>query len=241
MGKRIISQRRGKGSFTYSANSFRWKIRVKHRDYDEAEKTSSIKGKIIDLAHYKGHLAPVAIVQYENQEKNYIYAPENIKVNEEIESGPKAVVRSGNTLPLKNIPIGTHIYNVEMLPGDGGKLCRAPGMSGKIVSVSDDSVLIELPSKKQKKMHPLARATIGIITGKGRTEKPWVKAGKKHHAMRARGKLYPRTSGVAMNAVDHPFGSGRGRQHAKVKSPSPYAPPGRNVGPIRARRTGRKK
>ena len=101
--------------------------------------------------------------------------------------------------------------------------------------------MIELPSKKQKTFNPTCRAVIGIVAGGGRTEKPWVKAGKRHHAMRAKGRLYPRTSGVAMNAVDHPFGSGRGRQHSNIKPASPHAPPGKKVGPVSSKRSGRKK
>jgi len=241
MGKRIIAQRRGKGSTTYRAHSFRWGIKVQHRQYDEKEKTSLMKGKIIDLIHSKGHLAPIAIIHYENNEKQYMYAPENVRVNQEIISGIKAEAKVGNTLPLKNIPFGSLVYNIEIFPGDGGKLCRAPGASAKVLSQLGDEIVVELPSKKQKMINANARATVGVIVGKGRKDKPWVKAGKRHHIMRARGKLYPLTSGVAMNAVDHPFGSGRGRQHAKVKPPPRYAPPGRNVGPIRARRSGRKR
>jgi len=98
-----------------------------------------------------------------------------------------------------------------------------------------------LPSKKQKSFLPECRATIGIISGSGKKEKPFVKAGTRHHLMRAKGKLYPRTSGVAMNAVDHPFGSGRGRHIGKSQIAPRFAPPGRKVGMIRARRTGRRK
>ncbi len=241
MGKNIISQRRGRGTTTYRAHSFRWLFAVKHRKYDEKEKTTLTKGKIINLIHGKGHHAPIAIVQYENSEKIYMYAPELIQVNQEITSGSKSEVKIGNTLPLKNIPIGTEVHNVELLPGDGGRLCRTPGVSAKIIAKAEDHVLLDLPSKKQKKIPGEARATIGIIAGSGRKDKPWVKAGKRHHAMRARGKLYPLTSGVAMNAVDHPYGSGRGRHHSKIKPASQFAPPGRKVGPIRSKKTGRGK
>ena len=97
-----------------------------------------------------------------------------------------------------------------------------------------------MPSKKQKQFHPNCRATVGVIAGSGKGEKPILKAGKRHHMMKARNKLYPQTSGVAMNAVDHPFGSGRGRHKGKPTIAPRFAPPGRKVGMIRARRTGRK-
>ncbi len=240
MGKRIISQRRGRGTTTYRAHSHRWISDVKHRKYDNLEKNSVVKGKIIDLVHSAGHSAPLALVRYDNHEDSYIFAPERIRVNDQIESGAKAQVKTGNTLPIKRIPDGTLIYNIELMPGDGGKLCRTSGNSAKVISKLGNHILIQLPSKKQKKILAECRATIGTLAGAGRKDKPIVKAGNRHHLMRARGKLYPITSGVAMNAVDHPFGSGRGRQHAKIKSPSRFAPPGRKVGPLRAKRTGKK-
>lgn len=241
MGKRIISQRRGRGTTTYRTHSFRWKTRVQHRKYDQIERESIIRGRVRDLRHNKGLLAPIAVIKYEDNKLSNIFAPDGMRVGDEVQSGPRSEIKPGNTLPLKSIPEGTFIYNIEIKPGDGGKLCRAPGMTSKLISNLNDVVLVELPSKKQKKLSILCRATIGMVTGIGRKDKPIVKAGKRHHMMRARGKLYPLTSGVAMNAVDHPFGSGRGRQHAKIKPPSRFAPPGRKVGPIGARRTGRKK
>jgi len=240
MGKRIISQRRGRGTTTYRAHSFRWNYEVKHRLFDQKERESAITGKIKDIINSKGHSAPLAQISYENNEINYIFAPEKIKVNNTVQSGVKAQPQIGNTLPLKSIPEGTDIFNIETQPGDGGKLCRAAGSSAKLVTNYINISVIKLPSKKQKRLNPNCRATIGVIAGSGRKDKPIVKAGKRHHMMRARGKLYPRTSGVAMNAVDHPFGSGRGRQHAKVKPASRFAPPGRKVGQLRARRSGKK-
>lgn len=241
MGKRIIAQARGKGSPTYRAHSFRWLADVKHRAYDGNEKTSSMPGKIVDILHSSGHSAPIAKVQYENGETGYIFAPLNVRVNDVVAAGFNASIKPGNTLPLIKIPEGTEIYNVECKPSDGGVFARASGVTAKVISSSPDGVIVMLPSKKEKKFDPMCRATVGVIAGSGRTEKPFVKAGKRHHLMRARGKLYPRTSGVAMNAVDHPFGCGRGRHVGKPKTPSRFAPPGRKVGLIGAHRTGRTK
>ena len=98
-----------------------------------------------------------------------------------------------------------------------------------------------MPSKKEKEFNANCRATIGVVAGGGRLEKPFLKAGKKWHAKRARGKLYPVTSAVAMNAVEHPFGSGRGRHMGKPNVAPRHAPPGRKVGLVRPRRTGRKR
>src|SRR3989344_1975292 len=106
MGKRIISQRRGRGTSTYKAHSYRWKIQVKHRKYDETEKNSSLRGKIIDLKHNKGFLAPIAVIKYENNEELQMCAPEGVRVYDDIQSGLTSEIKTGNTLPLKNIPEG---------------------------------------------------------------------------------------------------------------------------------------
>lgn len=240
MGKRTITRKRGKGSSTYRAHSFRHTSPVKHRTYDSIEKTSVIKGYIMDIIDCIGHSAPLAKIRYADGKISYILAPENIRNNDQIESGFNASLKPGNTLPLKNIPEGTLVYNIENLPGDGGKFCRTSGTFSRVLAVRGDNILVELPSKKQKSFNANCRATIGIIAGAGRLDKPWVKAGKKHHAMLAKGKLYPRTAAVAMNAVDHPFGSGRGRKKTKKKPCSPFDPPGRKVGIVQSRRTGRK-
>lgn len=241
MGKRIITQRRGKGSFTYKAHSHRFKGMIRHRKYDDTERTSSTTGWIVDLLHCPGHNAPLARIRYEDGETILTAAPLGIRIGNDVASGSKAAAKTGCTLPLRNIPEGTSVYNLEVIPGDGGKLCKTSGVTAKVLTKIGNKILVELPSKKQKKFNLDCRATIGRIAGGGRKEKPFVKAGKRHHAMRARGKLYPRTSGVAMNAVDHPFGWGRGRHIGKPKTTPRFVPPGRNVGLIRARRTGRKK
>ncbi len=233
-------RRRGRGTPVYRANSGHFLADVKYRKYDQIEKSSKISGKVIDLVKCPGHTTPLAKIKFANNEEAYILAPLNIRVNDIIESGFTSAINNGNTIPLKVIPEGTLIYNIESSPGDGGKFCRAAGTFAKIISSTKDSILIELPSKKQKKFQPDCRATIGTLSGHGRKDKPFVKAGKRWHYMRTRGKIYPQTSAVAMNALNHPYGSGRGRMHAKIKVVSRNAPPGRKVGKVAARRTGRK-
>ena len=240
MGKRLITQRRGKGSFTYKSFSHKYKGVIKHRNYDEFEKGSIINGRVVDLLHCPGHSAPLAKIKYDNGDETLTSAPLGMKVNDAVFSGAKAPLGTGNTLPLRNIPKGTSVYNIESNPGDGGKFVKASGGVATVVSHIGDKVVVKLPSKKQKVFYADCRATVGLIAGSGRKEKPMAKAGRMYHAMHARNKLYPRTSGVAMNAVDHPFGSGRGRHVGKSKIPPRGAPPGRNIGLIRAKRTGRK-
>ncbi|MAG50156.1 50S ribosomal protein L2 [archaeon] len=240
MGKRLITQRRGRGTSTYRAPSHRYISQIKHRKYDQKEKNVNY-GRIIDLVHCPGHSAPLARVRYEDGEQVYMAAPEKVAVNDIIASGIEAPVQDGNTLPLNKIPEGMSIYNIEKNPGDGGKFCRSSGAFAKIVTKFSNKIVIKFPSKEQKSFNPECRATIGIVAGSGRTEKPFVKAGNRFYAMKARNKLYPRTSGVSMNSVDHPFGSGRGSHMGKPATPPRNASPGRNIGLIRASRTGRRK
>ena len=234
MGKRIITQRRGKGTSRYRAPSHRYKYSLKYPKTNE-----KLKGIITKLVHDQARNSPIAIIEFENKEKINIPAPLNIREGSEVYYNDKQTI--GSILKLSDIPEGTEIYNIEKLPGSNGTFCRTAGNTSKVLMKTNDFVLIQLPSKKQKKFNPNCRATIGVIAGSGQKDKPILKAGKRHHMMRARNKLYPQTSGVSMNAVDHPFGSGRGSHVGKPKTPPRNAPPGRNVGLIRARRTGKRR
>src|SRR3989344_3223474 len=244
MGKRLVSQARGRGGPRYRSPSHRFRGKPEHRPYDENEKIGMVFGTIKDLVHCPGHSAPLAAVEYETGERGYILAAEGLRVNQKIASGINAPIEIGNTLPLKSIPVGTDVYNIESAPGDQGKFVRTSGGVARVVGKIKDKIVLKLSSKKSRMFNPECRAAIGIIAGSGRLEKPLLKAGKKYYAKKAKNKLFPVTSAGAMNATDHPFGSGRGgpTYGGKASSNAPRnAPAGRNVGLIRARRTGRKK
>ena len=241
MGKRIISQRRGRGTSTYKAPSFRYKGMVSHRTYDDTEKTGVMKGKVLDIIHCPGHSAPLAVIEYENKERILVLARNGMNTKEEVQSGNLAELNAGNTLPLGKLDVGTQIYHIEKSVGDGGKFVKAAGGSARIVAKGKTTVRIRFASKKQMDIHSTCRATIGTIASGGKSEKPFVKAGVKFYKMKARNKLWPKTSGVAMNSVDHPFGSGRGRHIGKSKIAPRNAPPGRKVGTIKPRRVGKRK
>ena len=149
-------------------------------------------------------------------------------------------IGNGNIIKLKNIPVKTHIYNIESKPGDGGVFIKSAGNSAIVNKVVGEHIFVLMPSKKEKKFHHNCRATIGVIAGAGRLDKPIVKAGKKYHIKKSKSKLWPRTSAVKMNAIDHPFGSGRGK-NPKSKVAKKNAPPGKRVGLLRPKRTGKKK
>ena len=234
MGRRIQGQRRGRGGSTFQAPSHRYKAELAHPKADD-----TVSGEVVDIEHDPARSAPVALVVFEDGDRRYVLAPEGVGVGDELQVGISAEVKAGNTLPLAEIPEGVPVCNVESRPGDGGKFARASGVNATLITHDRKAAIVQLPSGEIKRLSPDCRATIGVVAGGGRTEKPFVKAGKKHHKLRARGTKYPRVRGVAMNAVDHPFGGG-GRQHpGRPKSVSRDAPPGRKVGAISSRRTGK--
>lgn len=230
MGKRILQQRRGRGTATYRSPGHRFKGTIKH---------PSETGNVIDLVNCPGHSAPLMSVMQKNGEKTLTPAPQGIKVGDQINVGEKEI-KTGSVLPLKDVPEGTSIYNIESQPGDGGKFVRSSGTFAKIVTKTANSIIIKLPSRKEKKFHPECRATIGVIAGSGRLEKPFLKAGTKYFKMKARNRLYPSVSGTSMNAVDHPFGGTQSSHKGKPTIAPKHAPPGRKVGKLRPKKTGKK-
>jgi large subunit ribosomal protein L2 len=235
MGKRLISQRRGRGSPTYRSPSHKF---VAKASYPLSE--TPFKARIKDLVRDSARTAPLMILK--SSDKTFcLPAPLHVNVGDEISLGESKEFKPGDVLMLKDVPVGKSVSNVELKPNDGGKICRASGSFARILEKSDNSVTIMLPSKKEKVLSPQCRVTLGIVSGGGRPEKPFVKAGKKFYVKKAKNKLYPRTSAVSMNAVDHPFGSGRGSHIGKPSTSPRFAPPGRKAGQIRAKRTGRKK
>jgi large subunit ribosomal protein L2 len=236
MGRRIQGQRRGAGSPTFRAPSHRYKAELSHRKVEDGDVVS---GTVVGIEHDPARSAPVADVEFEDGDRRLVLAPEGVGVGDDLQVGVSAEIAPGNTLPLAEIPEGVPVCNVEANPGDGGKFARASGVSARLVTHDRNVAVVQLPSDEVKRLDPECRATIGVVAGGGRTEKPFVKAGNKFHKTRARGTKWPSVRGVAMNAVDHPFGGG-GRQHpGKPKSISRNAPPGRKVGDISSRRTGR--
>jgi large subunit ribosomal protein L2 len=235
MGKNLIQQARGKGGPNYRAKSFAYAGEARLVKLMPQLQT----GTITDFIKCPGHLAPLAEVNF-NGQKVLVQAAEGMSVGQIVTAGPGAELKNGNTLALKDIPEGTGVFNLESRPGDGGKFCRTSGVCARIITKSDAHVVVQLPSKKERLFHPECRAIIGVIAGAGRTEKPFLKAGKMHHHRRNRNKRWPNPSGAAQNAVDHPFGNKRTSRKGKNKVQSRHAPPGRKVGKISARRTGRK-
>ncbi len=240
MGKRIRVQRRGRGTPTFKAATHKRVAPARYPPLSKTEIEGMIRGKVAEILHEPGRGAPITLLKLDNGTSFYTVAPEGIYEGQVIEMGGEASIQIGNILPLGKIPEGTMVCNVELSPGDGGKLARSSGSYAVVVAHTSEGTIIKLPSRKTHYVNDLCRATIGVVSGAGRVDKPFLKAGAKFHLMRAKGRVYPRTRGRAMVAAAHPYGSSK-RGARKVTTVSRHAPPGKKVGLIAARSTGRKK
>jgi len=154
--------------------------------------------------------------------------------------GKKATLAIGNVLPLSAVPDGTVVCNVEGLLNDKGQYARSSGTSAMVIGRSEegDKVRIRLPSGDRKTVSSECRAMVGVVAGGGRIDKPILKAGIQWHKYKAKRHMFPRVRPVAMNPVDHRFGGGNHQHLGRPATISRFAPPGRKVGKIAARRTG---
>ncbi len=238
MGKSLLVQRKGRGTTQWQSPSHKKIAAVKHPKWAPGKTYS---GLVLGLYHEAGRGAPLAEVKYKDEPTtHFIVAPEGIQVSQRIECGENATLSNGNTLMLEHIPEGMPIYNIEGSPGDGGKFVRSSGLAATIVAIDKTRAVVRLPSGAQKDFSPRCRATIGIVAGGGRPDKPFLKAGSVWHDVKGRATKWPSVRGCAMNAASHPHGGGSHQSPSKPTTISRNAPPGRKVGHIAARRTGRK-
>lgn len=237
MGKRILQRRRGKAGIQFRSPN-RGKISPVRYPLASNEPQRAVISRILDE---RGRSAPLAQLRFGDDTYTYLPAVAGMFVGREVTLGRDAKPSEGNVMPLSAIPEGTRICNIELRPGDGGKFVRASGGSAVLFSKANGRAIIKLPSGKNILVHDTCRAMIGEVAGGGRREKPFLTAGARHHAMRASGRVYPRMRGIAMAVVYHPFGGGRHQHPGKSTSTSRNAPPGRKVGLIAPRKTGRKR
>ena len=162
----------------------------------------------------------IALLHYADGEKAYILAPKGLNVGDHVQSGHGADIKPGNALPLRYIPVGTTVHNVELRPGQGGKMARSAGSSVQLVAKEGEFATLRLPSTEMRRVLIDCRATVGEV---GNSEHELVKIGK---AGRNRWKgVKPQTRGVAMNPVDHPLGGGEGRTSGGRPAVSPWGKP----------------
>ena len=236
MGKRLRSQRRGHGSRSYRAPSHRYRARVVYPQVRTAT------GRVVDLVHDPGRTAPLALVRFDTGHVTYMLAPDGAYVGQTISIGAEAAPENGNVLPLGNIPEGRQVFNIEKFPGDGGKLVRAAGTFATVVSQGKKTT-VQMPSGAFMSFPPRCKATLGVIAGGGRKDMPYAKAGKHHHALRSKARVWPYTSGVSMNPVNHPHGGGSHLHVGRPSTKSRHAWPGSKVGrmsPQRRDKEGRR-
>jgi len=235
MAKRITIQKRGKGGPSYTAPSHRYMGKLSYPSLNEP-----ITGEILDLVHSVGHTAPLMIVEFDDGQVNLLPAPIGVRVGQIINTlNNKPQI--GDILRLRDIPTGKFVCNIENRPGDRGKLLRCCGAGAQIITKESKRVIVKMSSKKKKEFSPNCFATVGIIAGAGKTNKPIIKAGKAHHIKRATNSHFPLVKGVAMNVCNHPHGGTHRRNLGRPTAIKRGTPAGRKSGLIAARRTGRKK
>ncbi|KAF0853071.1 60S large subunit ribosomal protein uL2 (rpL8) [Andalucia godoyi] len=245
MGRVIRGQRKGRGSI-FRAHTFHRKVAPQLRSLDFAERNGYIRGLVTEIVHDSGRGAPLAKVVFRNPYKygkvtETFIAAEGMYSGQFVYCGKNAQLSIGNVLPVGKLPEGTIICNVESKHGDRGKLARASGDYATIISHNPDegNTRVRLPSGVKKSVQSSCRATIGVVGGGGRVDKPILKAGNQYHKYKAKRKGWPVVKGVAMNPVDHPHGGGNHKHLGKPGTVRRDAPAGQKVGLIAARRTGR--
>jgi len=236
MGKKIRVQRRGRGGHQFKAAKMNKIAPAKY----PTKTDESLQGYIKEMTHEPGRGSPLAYIDFGQGQGFYTSAIEGTAINQEIYVGSDAPLKVGNVLPLGNIPEGTMVCNIELRPGDGGKIARSSGAFATVIAHTDNKTTVRLPSKRTVRISNDSRATLGIISGGGRRERPFMKAGEKHHKKKAKGHKYPTAHGVKMPAAMHPHGGGRHRRPGKSTTVSRHAPPGAKVGLIAARNSGKR-
>lgn len=191
-----------------------------YRIIDFKREKDGIPGRVATIEYDPNRTANIALIVYADGEKRYIIAPKGLQVGQNIESGENADIKTGNALPLANIPVGTVIHNVELKPGRGGQLARSAGAEAQILGREDKYTLVRLASGEVRLILSSCRATIGQV---GNVENELIRVGK---AGRSRWKgIRPTVRGSVMNPNDHPHGGGEGR--TPIGLPSPVTPWGK--------------
>ncbi|MGH9178034.1 MAG: 50S ribosomal protein L2 [Acidimicrobiales bacterium] len=191
-----------------------------YRQVDFKRNKDGVPAKVATIEYDPNRNARIALLHYVDGEKRYILAPTRVQVGDMLQSGQGSEIRAGNALPLRYIPVGTTVHNVELKPGGGGKLARGAGMSVQLVAKEGDFATLRLPSTEMRRVSIDCRGTVGEV---GNAEAELVKVGK---AGRNRWKgVRPQTRGVAMNPVDHPLGGGEGKSSGGRHPVSPWGQP----------------
>ncbi len=211
-GGRITSRHRGGGH------------KQQYRIIDFKRGKDEVRAKVAAIEYDPNRTCRIALLHYLDGTKAYILAPKGLEVGQHIESGQRADIKPGNALPLRYVPVGTVIHNVEMRPGQGGRIARSAGMSVQLVAKEGDFATLRMPSTEMRRVPIDCRATIGEV---GNAEHELVKIGKAGRNRWKGGR--PQSRVVAMNPVDHPLGGGEGKTSGGRPAVSPWGKPERRT------------
>ena len=194
--------------------------RRKYRVIDFKRERFGVSATVLTLEYDPNRSAFIALVQYEDGEKRYIIAPQDLKVGDKIVSGPEADIKPGNALPLINIPVGTFLHNIELYPGKGAQLARSAGNTAQLMAKENGMALLRLPSGELRNVPAACMATVGVVSNPEHANVNYGKAGRKRHM-----GWRPAVRGSVMNPCDHPHGGGEGK--SPVGRPGPVTPWGK--------------
>jgi large subunit ribosomal protein L2 len=176
-----------------------------YRKIDFKRRKDGVPARVAHIEYDPNRSSYIALLHYADGEKRYILAPQRLRVGATVESGPNVDIRVGNSLPLGNMPSGTVVHNVELVPGRGGQMARAAGAGVQLLAKEGEHVTLRLPSGEMRMVRAECRATVGVIGNTDHQNVKIGKAGRKRHM-----GVRPQTRGTAMNPVDHPHGGGEG-------------------------------
>jgi len=207
----------------------------RYRVIDFRRDNHGIRGRIEAVEYDPNRSARIALVIYDNGERRYILAPEGLKVNDVVVSGPDADIRVGNALPIRNIPLGTVIHNIELYPGRGGQLVRSAGLSAQLLAKEGTMAQVRLPSGEVRYIDMNCMATVGAVSNADHGNINLGKAGRKRWL-----GIRPSTRGIAMDPGAHPHGGGEGRSPVGMKAPkTPWGKPALGKKTRRNKRTAK--
>ena len=192
----------------------------KYRVVDFRRNKDGITGIVERLEYDPNRSAHIALIKYADGERRYILAPKGVSAGDKVQSGSDAPIKAGNALPLRNIPLGSTVHNVELKPGKGGQMARSAGTSVQVLAKDGQHVTLRMRSGEMRKVNSECRATIGEVSNSEHSLRSLGKAGAK----RWRG-VRPTVRGVAMNPVDHPHGGGEGRTSGGRHPVTPWGVP----------------
>jgi large subunit ribosomal protein L2 len=191
-----------------------------YRIIDFKRDKRDIPARVASLEYDPNRSAHIALLHYADGEKRYILAPLELKVGDPVMSGERADIKPGNALPLKNIPLGSLVHNVEMKPGKGGQLIRSAGSAGQLMAREGDYATLKMPSGEARRIHVSCFATVGQVGNLDHEKVSIGKAGRNRWLGRN-----PSVRGVAMNPVDHPLGGGEGKSSGGRHPVTPWGVP----------------